>query len=71
MMTTTKMLQGHDNKTPVLLAAIEMGLKLVGVRNEPQHFLIRGDVGVPSSPQSTGYTATRLTGSPRDAVPRE
>ena len=27
MMTTTKMLQGHDNKTPVLLVAIEMGLK--------------------------------------------
>jgi len=27
MMTTTTMLQGHDNKTPVLLVAIEMGLK--------------------------------------------
>lgn len=26
-MTTTKMLQGPDNKTPVLLVAIDMGLK--------------------------------------------
>lgn len=27
MMTTTKMLPDHDTKTPVLLVAIEMGLK--------------------------------------------
>lgn len=27
MMTTTEMRQGHDTKTPVLLVAIDMGLK--------------------------------------------